>query len=816
MRAAAAVLSLLAVVSGCTGLVTDVDAPHDDALPSRTLEGQALRSALHDGEIARAPIGFRRIALSWEGDAADGFELSTSADGQSWSRWRQPVVLHTELEAGGLFVGEVVAAGGAITSHYRLRPARGAEPRRVRLEFLARDLDAGMETGDEVVELVAAIDPARRLRLAGLTIEARASWNPRPASCSGSHEPRMLTLHHTDTPNDDSATPQARLRAIQAYHQDTRGWCDIGYHFLISQDGRVWEGRPHGQIGAHVENRNSGNVGIALLGNFEAARPTPAQLDSATRLVAALGRELGIPLDAEHVNGHGEFKSTDCPGAAISRELATIIATARGDGGGGGGDDGPLPGGVEALCQASVAGTMRSVESEYLPQVVACENGNADLEALKAQAVAARSYLYYEIARVGEVDDGQSDQVFTCGRAAGPLHRQAVEETTGQILRFRGTTVAGFYVAGALQDGPSCRGGTSDPTSTERFVTYNDGRQGSAVEQTSLGSLDPAVHANRGCMSQNGSDCLSRQGRGYGDILRFYYGADIELVQAEGVCVGELPGDGGEPTVVRVRGKVFRHGTPTEGIAGATVEVGPHTVVADAAGDFALEVPAGRYGIRASAPGFVPSTIIRELRDAVAWASVGLSPESPDGKGDAGLQGVVYAGRDTGARLVGAVVDLGDGRTAVSNQHGYFKFVGLGAGSYTVTARAAGYQAGSVVRAAHDGAVMWANVSLSPGDGGAPPPPPPGRSPCAGFCGFDDAVPGAVECFCDDRCAEFGDCCEGYELECAGAPSPRGGSCVGHCGEDASVPGSSPACYCEPSCKEWGDCCDDFVAVCMP
>ena len=33
-------------------------------------------------------------------------------------------------------------------------------------------------------------------------------------------------------------------------------------------------------------------------------------------------------------------------------------------------------------------------ESDYVPHVVACENGAASFEALKAQAVAARSYAY--------------------------------------------------------------------------------------------------------------------------------------------------------------------------------------------------------------------------------------------------------------------------------------------------------------------------------------------------------------------------------------------------------------------------------------
>ena len=78
------------------------------------------------------------------------------------------------------------------------------------------------------------------------------------------------------------------------------------------------------------------------------------------------------------------------------------------------------------------------------------------------------------------------------------------------------------------------------PTNTERYVTYNEGRSGTDVIQTTLGFVSPTNYANRGCMSQNGSDCLSEQGRAFDEILRFYYGADIVIERAVGPCVPEL------------------------------------------------------------------------------------------------------------------------------------------------------------------------------------------------------------------------------------------------------------------------------------
>ncbi len=193
--------------------------------------------------------------------------------------------------------------------------------------------------------------------------------------------------------------------------------------------------------------------------------------------------------------------------------------------------------GPEARCQAMVAGVGEvPIETVYLPRVVNCENGAAAPAALRAQAVAARTYLYYELGRVGQIDDGTSDQVFGCGREPGPEHFAAVAATAGEVLLHGDAPIAAFYVAGALQAPPACTGGAYDPTATEPYVTYNLGRAGADVLQSPLGRLDPGNAANRGCLSQNGSDCLARAGRDHRDILRFYYGEDIAIERAAGAC----------------------------------------------------------------------------------------------------------------------------------------------------------------------------------------------------------------------------------------------------------------------------------------
>jgi MYXO-CTERM domain-containing protein len=206
---------------------------------------------------------------------------------------------------------------------------------------------------------------------------------------------------------------------------------------------------------------------------------------------------------------------------------------------------------LQALCTVNVSGSgLKQVETDYLPHVVTCENGAADIEALKAQAVAARTFMYYKIkTEGGTIGDGQSDQVYTCSAQPQQKHYDAVNATAGQVLIYQGVVICSFYVAGAKPSTATCvaASGDSDPTNTEKYVTYNEGKTGSSVTQSTLGWVDPANKYNRGCKSQNGAHCLSLKGKPYHQILPFYYGADIQLVTATGSCVTPQP-DASVPT----------------------------------------------------------------------------------------------------------------------------------------------------------------------------------------------------------------------------------------------------------------------------
>lgn len=69
-----------------------------------------------------------------------------------------------------------------------------------------------------------------------------------------------------------SATPEGRdidVTDIRCWHVNDNGWSDVGYHFVITLDGTVQQGRPIDKTGAHCRGMNSCSVGICLVGGTD-------------------------------------------------------------------------------------------------------------------------------------------------------------------------------------------------------------------------------------------------------------------------------------------------------------------------------------------------------------------------------------------------------------------------------------------------------------------------------------------------------------------------------------------------------------------
>lgn len=128
-----------------------------------------------------------------------------------------------------------------------------------------------------------------------------------------------ITVHHTamDVGYDTSQSGRAaEMRVIQRSHLNKRNpqWGDIGYHYLIDPEGRIYEGRRLAWRGAHVAGLNDHKIGVCLLGNFETTTPTAASLASLERILDDLRTRNNI--SRSRVNYHTAIatKGTECPG----------------------------------------------------------------------------------------------------------------------------------------------------------------------------------------------------------------------------------------------------------------------------------------------------------------------------------------------------------------------------------------------------------------------------------------------------------------------------------------------------------------------
>ena len=80
-------------------------------------------------------------------------------------------------------------------------------------------------------------------------------------------------------------------------------FADIGYHFMIGPDGRIYEGRSARAEGAHVKHHNERNLGVAFLGDYTNAPLTDAQVQAAYNLSEAARKAYPI----KRLATHGEF-----------------------------------------------------------------------------------------------------------------------------------------------------------------------------------------------------------------------------------------------------------------------------------------------------------------------------------------------------------------------------------------------------------------------------------------------------------------------------------------------------------------------------
>ncbi|MCR9252948.1 MAG: N-acetylmuramoyl-L-alanine amidase [bacterium] len=152
---------------------------------------------------------------------------------------------------------------------------------------------------------------------------------PSPSYSRSFTATRNIIVHHTATSNSLTDFTNV-VRNIYLFHTEDRGWSDIGYNYLIAQDGTIFKGRDPASgeqdlvRGAHFCASNSNTMGVSLLGNLSEVEPTDEAIESLTSLLnwKTLKDQLD-PLDANAhplnsnlgvIAGHRDGCATECPG----------------------------------------------------------------------------------------------------------------------------------------------------------------------------------------------------------------------------------------------------------------------------------------------------------------------------------------------------------------------------------------------------------------------------------------------------------------------------------------------------------------------
>ncbi len=123
-----------------------------------------------------------------------------------------------------------------------------------------------------------------------------------------------LVVHHSASPRS------VKPGTIRQWHIE-KGWDDVGYHYLEDGQGNFSWGRDPWVVGAHVGGKNTGKLGLCIIGNNSSEDDddhwTDTQLAQARLFLKAI--QWVYPSIA--LVGHNELADTLCPGVDNVREL---------------------------------------------------------------------------------------------------------------------------------------------------------------------------------------------------------------------------------------------------------------------------------------------------------------------------------------------------------------------------------------------------------------------------------------------------------------------------------------------------------------
>jgi N-acetylmuramoyl-L-alanine amidase len=112
------------------------------------------------------------------------------------------------------------------------------------------------------------------------------------------------------------------VETIRKWHVEGRGWSDIGYHFYIDINAKIWKGRDIQKIGAHCSGNNRSSIGICYCGGVEADGKTPKDTRTEQQKESLLHvlKTLKAMFPECSIYSHNEFANKACPSFDATNE----------------------------------------------------------------------------------------------------------------------------------------------------------------------------------------------------------------------------------------------------------------------------------------------------------------------------------------------------------------------------------------------------------------------------------------------------------------------------------------------------------------
>ncbi len=149
------------------------------------------------------------------------------------------------------------------------------------------------------------------------------------------NKPKFLVIHHTGGTDLDPLfdTSNQSFDVVNRYHRERFGndvksslGFYIGYHYFIDKAGLVTRGRDDEDEGVHCNQIQDGksmnlqSIGICLAGNFDATKPTDAQVASLKQLLNDKHQQWNIPVT--NIYPHRHWAPKTCYGRHLSESWA--------------------------------------------------------------------------------------------------------------------------------------------------------------------------------------------------------------------------------------------------------------------------------------------------------------------------------------------------------------------------------------------------------------------------------------------------------------------------------------------------------------